>query len=253
MTLQELFQSIADAIREKTGETGKLKPTAYPEKIRGITGSGLSQEYVDSIFEGTIKTVKNDTARFLYASAFRGFPSLQSVEMNNVGDIQSEALKNAAALESANFPKAGMILSNAFENCFKLNSINVSNAESIGSYAFKMCKSLQEVSFNTQVTIGTYAFQGCTALQKVEIAQLGDDSFAANAFSGCTALTAVVIRSVNYYPAPKTSAFAGTPIANGGGYIYVPRNELNWMQYESEWTGNYDLRAIEDWPEITGG
>ena len=38
--LAELFQNTADAIREKTGETGTMKPAEFPEKIRGITTGG---------------------------------------------------------------------------------------------------------------------------------------------------------------------------------------------------------------------
>ena len=39
--LAELFQNTADAIREKTGDTGTMKPAEFPEKIRAIeTGGG---------------------------------------------------------------------------------------------------------------------------------------------------------------------------------------------------------------------
>lgn len=41
--LGELFGSIADAIREKTGEEGTIKPARFPEKISGIgTGADVS-------------------------------------------------------------------------------------------------------------------------------------------------------------------------------------------------------------------
>ena len=39
--LAELFANTADAIREKTGDTGTMKPAEFPEKIRAIeTGGG---------------------------------------------------------------------------------------------------------------------------------------------------------------------------------------------------------------------
>ena len=39
--LAELFQNTANAIREKTGDTGTMKPAEFPEKIRAIeTGGG---------------------------------------------------------------------------------------------------------------------------------------------------------------------------------------------------------------------
>ena len=40
--LAELFQNTANAIREKTGETGTMKPAEFPDKIRAIeTGGGV--------------------------------------------------------------------------------------------------------------------------------------------------------------------------------------------------------------------
>lgn len=39
-TLGTLFQGIADAIRNKTGETGSMKPIQFPEKILSISGGG---------------------------------------------------------------------------------------------------------------------------------------------------------------------------------------------------------------------
>jgi hypothetical protein len=52
----------------------------------------------------------------------------------------------------------------------------------------------------------------------------------------------------------KTNIFASTPIASGTGYIYVPaalvdsyKGATNWSTYAAQ------IRAIEDYPEITGG
>lgn len=39
--LGELFGDIASAIREKTGEEGKMKPAEFPEKISGISNGGV--------------------------------------------------------------------------------------------------------------------------------------------------------------------------------------------------------------------
>ena len=44
--LKTHFQGVADAIREKTGETGVIKPTEFADKIRGISGGGGSSALV---------------------------------------------------------------------------------------------------------------------------------------------------------------------------------------------------------------
>lgn len=42
--LSELFGNIAEAIRSKTGDEGKMKPIEFPEKIRAISGGGGSAD-----------------------------------------------------------------------------------------------------------------------------------------------------------------------------------------------------------------
>lgn len=59
--LAELFANTASAIREKTGDSGTMKPAEFPEKIRGITtgGSEIPEGYLKP--EGTLPITKNGT------------------------------------------------------------------------------------------------------------------------------------------------------------------------------------------------
>ena len=51
-----------------------------------------------------------------------------------------------------------------------------------------------------------------------------------------------------------SNALAGTKIESGNGYIYVERAVLSQIQNETGWEDyKKALRAIEDWPDITGG
>lgn len=65
--LGELFGSIADAIRDKTGETGTMKPSDFPQKIHGIIGgSSGTLTYTDGSFfsaEGGINTIEHNMGR----------------------------------------------------------------------------------------------------------------------------------------------------------------------------------------------
>ena len=61
--LGTLFSDIAAAIREKTGETGTMKPAQFPEKIRGIeTGGGAKLVAASGIVEptATVMTVEHN-------------------------------------------------------------------------------------------------------------------------------------------------------------------------------------------------
>ena len=55
--LGTLFSEIAGAIREKSGETGKMKPIEFPEKIRGISGGGSADvRYVTFMsYDGSVE------------------------------------------------------------------------------------------------------------------------------------------------------------------------------------------------------
>lgn len=77
----------------------------------------------------------------------------------------------------------------------------------------------------------------------------------AYAFNGCSALTALILRNPDsVVTLTNTNALSGTPIASGTGYIYVPsalvdsyKAATNWSTYAAQ------FRAIEDYPDITGG
>jgi hypothetical protein len=73
--------------------------------------------------------------------------------------------------------------------------------------------------------------------------------------SNCGKLKAVVIRkSDKVATLVVTNALSNTPVASGTGYVYVPRalvdaykSATNWSTYAAQ------IRAIEDYPDITGG
>ena len=100
-------------------------------------------------------------------------------------------------------------------------------------------------------TVGKCAFYLCGNLVVADLPEVTsiDDS----AFREC-ALTTLILRSETVASLGKTSAFNSTPIASGTGYIYVPaalvdsyKTATNWSTYANQ------FRAIEDYPEITGG
>lgn len=121
----------------------------------------------------------------------------------------------------------------------------------VGYGAFWGCSALESVIFVSAQKIVYAAFYKCSALSLA-------DFHAANviegyAFSSCSALTSLILRS-NTVCVSETTAFSGTPIASGTGYIYVPRALLsdedstkdyrratNWSTYAAQ------FRALEDY------
>lgn len=62
--LGTLFSDIANAIREKSGETGTMKPSEFPDKIVGLTASEETPSWIynDGFFkpESTIVTLEHE-------------------------------------------------------------------------------------------------------------------------------------------------------------------------------------------------
>lgn len=113
-------------------------------------------------------------------------------------------------------------------------------------------RTIAEFKDNNVTTAGWYAFFGCTALALVDLpnATKVDN----NAFEGCTALQTLILRGNAVATLVGTSAFNNTPIASGEGYIYFHaalvdsyKAATNWSTYAAQ------IRAIEDYPDITGG
>lgn len=118
------------------------------------------------------------------------------------------------------------------------------------------CEDLTKATLPCVETLTRYAFRSCTALHTVD---LGNSSLAkliinANAFNGATAITALIIRTSSVSTLQNSSAFSGSSIASGTGYIYVPGNLVDGYKEATNWSAYVDqIRAIEDYPEITGG
>jgi hypothetical protein len=111
---------------------------------------------------------------------------------------------------------------------------------------------LTETNFPVVTTIGTSAFHSCKKLTKLDLPMTS--SIAGSTFYGCITLKALILRKADGVCAVGNNAFAGTPIAEGDGYIYVPSALVDSYKNSSGWSTLVSkIRAIEDYPEICGG
>lgn len=112
---------------------------------------------------------------------------------------------------------------------------------------------LTEANITVATAIKNGAFGGFKDLTKVVI---GATVSAINdrAFRYCSSLTAVIINSATVPTLSNSNAFDDTPIASGTGYIYVPSAIIEDFRMETNWAAYIEqYRAIEDYPDITGG
>lgn len=126
-------------------------------------------------------------------------------------------------------------------------------ATKVKDICFNGYTKLISVEFPMVTSVGTQAFQNCLSLKKADFNVL--TSINIWAFNVCRALEALIIRTNSVCTLAGTSAFANNSgIAAGTGYVYVPsalvdsyKAATNWSTYAGQ------IRAIEDYPSITGG
>ena len=216
----------------------------------------------------------NETVTSIGRSAFYNCFALTAVDFPAVTSIGVSAFSGCYNLTTANFPVATKVDNYAFNSCSELATVGLPAATSIGDTAFSGCSSLTTVDLPAAVRINSNAFYGCSKLTTVGLpvaTSIGSHAFngcyslttvdlpavtsiGSNAFYNCSKLTTVILRSATMATLSSTSVFTKTLIASGTGYIYVPAALVDSYKAESNWsTYANQFRAIEDYPDITGG
>ncbi len=133
-----------------------------------------------------------------------------------------------------------------------LTAVDFPSVTRANGYTFFGNSSLERVNLPSLKTVESFSFQGCSSLTKLDFPVL--TRMEGGMFYNCSSLEAVIIRTANRIPLNSlTQLFAGTPIASGTGYIYVPAALLDQYKAATNWSvfaGQF--RAIEDYPEICG-
>ena len=203
--------------------TGDIKVAAVESG-----GTGSFEEGVDAVINGTLTEVTS-----------------QATEVR-------QYLFYNSALSYASFPKAKTIGSYAFYSCDNLTGVDMPLVETINSQSFYMCLGLLSVTMPKLKATASNCFGNCTKLAKADFTALTE--IKASTFANATKLTALILRGSTVVTLANVSAFTGSAIKSGTGYIYVPsalvddyKAATNWSTYAGQ------IRAIEDYPEITGG
>lgn len=248
--------AIGNAIRAKNGTTTTYKPSEMAAAISAIeTGDSglLLSAYWNDALTGAIS---DDTITKIPTYAFdRSFVvggdkhEITSVSFPNVLTVGSGAFDHNSTIQTIYLPNATFVNYNVCYHCTALESFIAPKA------TFKTLKR-DDVGGDptTQTPIEAYqaeSFQRCTSLKKIDLYDV-DYTFYPRFFDGCNALETVILR--------KTSGLVGTGyytypnLGPGDCYIYVPASLLAEYQASEHWAGKASrLRAIEDYPEITGG
>lgn len=249
--------AIGNAIRAKNGATTTYKPSEMAAAISAIeTGDSglLLSAYWNDTLTGAIS---DDTITKIPNYAFDRSPAvggdkheITSVSFPNVLTVGSGAFDYNSTIQTIYLPNATFVNYNVCYHCTALESFIAPKA------TFKTLKR-DDVGGDptTQTPIEAYqaeSFERCTSLKKVDLYDV-DYTFYPRFFDGCNALETVILRKTSglvgtgYYTYPKLDPY-------GHCYVYVPASLLAEYQASEHWSGYVNrLRAIEDYPEITGG
>lgn len=265
------IKKVADAIRAKGGTSAPLAyPSGFVSAIQAIPSGSAKEEQEKTVTitaNGTVeitpdagKTLSKATA-VVNVSTSGGSDVLNSFlertitgeyTNNEITRLGSYALEGCA-LTSVNFPAVTSVGAYTFRECTELNSVNLPVATTIAPGCFYDCTALSNIELPVAKTVQATTYYNCTALERVDFPAV--KSIDSSAFARCSALTCAIFRATTkVVTLGSTSAFTKTPIASGTGYIYVPstlvaayKNATNWATYANQ------IRAIEDYPSITGG
>ena len=133
--------------------------------------------------------------------------------------------------------------------CKQLVRANFPNATTLGS--LNLCSALTELNAPLVKAVGGNVLRGCSVLPKVDFHKV--TSLGNFAMADSPKLVTVIIRTPTVATMSNTNALGGQ-FKTGAGYIYVPATLVESYKSATNWsTFAEHIRAIEDYPEITGG
>ena len=178
--------------------------------------------------------------------------AISALKLDGGGASSNEALdsmitRQIEVVES----EALYVEKNTFYSCSQLIRATLPYAEYIGDNGFRECTRLVDLSIPNVLTLQSSSFRGCSKLEKVDLPKV--NKIYASVFQSCTVLRTLILRSGTVCTMSNITALTSTPIDSGTGYIYVPSALVEEYKAATNWRDYADqIRAIEDYPEITG-
>lgn len=216
--LENIIGDIGNAIRTKTGKTGKITLDEIPNEIKNMT---IKPEASKKIIERTTPQLyENDFPGIIRVGeyAFAKYENLESIEIpNTVTSIGTGALEDCSSLESITVPFIGKDengeekahfghvfgAKSRYENGeyipSSLKSVKITGGESIDDGAFYDCNYITKIDMKESLIkdIGILAFYGCNSLQKVELPDT-IENVGIGSFYNCNNLAYKTVDGIKY-------------------------------------------------------
>lgn len=262
----EELTAVADAIREKSGGSERLKfPSEFVSEIGSISGGGGND---DVLITGQMGNNSYTFPQTSLGGCFAYTKGAFSLTMPNLTSITATYAFQHSEIVSFSAPNLLTVANWCFMQCTHLTTVNVQNLPAVGQYMFQGCSSLQK-AFYPNSKIKDNAFENCSSLTtavfgsvgtswkqcanctSLTAAEIGTATRVTNTFEGCSNLETVILRqATSVIPMYNVDVFKNTPFKSGGtgGTIYIPK-----VLYDHLGDGSsLDYKAATNWSTIDG-
>lgn len=230
-TAKEKLTSLANAFRSQTGRTDVLS-------LDDMIGIASTPNFLVDCINN--KRRPSDGAMIITAEDLYG-----------ITKIPERMFEGTNFFNEITFPDTLTSISfAAFRDCVGLKRVSIPpSVTTFGSTPF-INSSIEILDLNCDVAGDV--FYGCTNLKSVYVG-IESSLVGGAAFMNCSSLTAMVVYGDRICTL-ESPTLVGTPIASGSGYIYVPSALIDEYKSTAHWSTYVNqIRAIEDYPDITGG
>lgn len=222
-------------------------------------GGGIS---IDDIASGHLYGSYEITTEEIRQHAFMEYAAGEEpldITSSTVLRIAPEAFKKCGSLRNVEFTActqlgtAGAASSNA--SCFEGSGVVSARFPALtaaNARDFAECANLTDVYVPRLASGGQYMFYRCTSLRVLHVPAYRD--IPANICYGCSALKVFALNhgwSDTGPAALATGALQGTPIADGNGYVLVPRDLVSRYETYTNWSAlkaaGAQFLAVEDY------
>lgn len=160
------------------------------------------------------------------------------------GTVDSIITRTITAIES----DAAKVEDHVFYTCRLLESAIFPNATSCGDNSFRDCNRLTTAVFPNAEELQGGSFRGCSLLEYIYLPKV--TRMYASVFQGCSKLKTVILKANAVCSISNINVFSDTPIASGGGFVYVPDDLVAAYQANSTWkTYAAQIKPISELPE----
>lgn len=248
------------------GSSGETYNTAYLSNCTFINGSWGHGIYIGSashtvyLGEGCDYDTADSNAperivqtKRLYRRSTDSGENAILKHLDSLDDSDAEAVLLArldGTITSFSNDTLTALADGAFSNCKKIASVSLTAVTVIPGYCFQNCHVLVNCYLPEVTTVRFWSFTNAVSLTRLDLPKV--TSIEGQTFNGATKLTTLILRADSVCTI-AANTFNSCPISSGTGYVYVPSALVDAYKADSLWaTYATQIRAIEDWPDVTG-